>query len=118
MSVKEWIKEELKQKPNIFTQALSECFCTCLMVFIGLGTMATAFFKGEGFGVGVQLGWAFAMTISVYMGVRISAQLDPAISFMFFTLGHMSFGRFILYFIAQTFGAFIAAAMIFGIYYG
>uniref|UniRef100_A0A914YDB9 Aquaporin n=1 Tax=Panagrolaimus superbus TaxID=310955 RepID=A0A914YDB9_9BILA len=29
----------------------------------------------------------------------------------------MSFGRFLLYFFAQTLGAFIAAAMIFGIYY-
>ncbi|KAF8385413.1 hypothetical protein PRIPAC_74555 [Pristionchus pacificus] len=68
--------------------------------------------------ISVTVGWGIALYLAASLGFRISgANMNPSISFFLLTQGRMSFIRFFLYAIAQTTGAFVGAALCFGVYY-
>uniref|UniRef100_A0A7E4V769 Aquaporin-9 n=1 Tax=Panagrellus redivivus TaxID=6233 RepID=A0A7E4V769_PANRE len=117
-AVKTWINTELQQKPSIFSKAIVEAACTCFFVFIGLGANSSKILTRQYMGIDVQLAWASGIGMGVLMGSRVSGpHINPAVSFMFLVQKKMSLSHCLVYCFAQTFGAFIAAAMIFGIYY-
>ncbi|KAE9550272.1 hypothetical protein FO519_006510 [Halicephalobus sp. NKZ332] len=86
--------------------------------FIGFGSLATSILAGELPGLDAKLAWALAFGITIHMGALISGcNMDPAISFMFFLMRHMTFIQFVVYSLAQTLGCFLGAALTFGVYY-
>ncbi|KAH7708493.1 Protein AQP-3 [Aphelenchoides avenae] len=64
------------------------------------------------------VGWGLVLIFTIYIGFHVSgAQLNPAMSFVNYLMGQISFKRFVCYSVSQLIGSFLGAAMVFVIYY-
>uniref|UniRef100_A0A0K0EC89 Aquaporin n=1 Tax=Strongyloides stercoralis TaxID=6248 RepID=A0A0K0EC89_STRER len=112
-------RDKAKVQNETLKVFLSEFFGTFLLCFIGLAINAQFILRHEKFNlwINVNLGWAFAIVFSVMATIKSSgAHLNPAITFMFYTYGNISLAKMLIYFAAQTLGAFVAAAGVYGFY--
>uniref|UniRef100_A0AC34RLJ4 Aquaporin n=1 Tax=Panagrolaimus sp. JU765 TaxID=591449 RepID=A0AC34RLJ4_9BILA len=67
----------------------------------------------------LSFGWGLAIMFSVQLGYNISgSHMNPAVSLLMYSFGHLSLGQFFLYVAAQISGAFFASALTFLQYYG
>ncbi|PAV65795.1 hypothetical protein WR25_00967 isoform D [Diploscapter pachys] len=100
-------------KNVLIRNLLAELFGTFTLCFVGLSIVVQFHIGKTKFTnwLGVNIGWGFAILFSVQSTLRISGgHLNPAVSLLMWSFGHIKFTWFILYSIAQTIGAFIAAA--------
>jgi MIP family channel proteins len=66
----------------------------------------------------INLGWAFGVTMGVYVAGGISgAHLNPAVTFALALLRRFSWAKFLPYCLAQLAGAFAASAVVYVTYY-
>ncbi|MFH4973783.1 hypothetical protein AB6A40_000492 [Gnathostoma spinigerum] len=108
----------LKNRP--FVNALSECYATCLLLFIGIGIVFQFDLTSRQLNTWIQIniGWGFAITFCVYTISHTSGgHLNPAISLMFYTFGRISFLEFIYNSIGQFVGAFVGTLLAYLLYY-
>lgn len=101
---------------------LAELIGTMLLVLLGDGVVANVLLgksKGENSGwIVIATGWAFAVTIPVYIVGGISgAHLNPAVTIGMATIGNFPWIDVPLYIIAQLIGAFIGAILVYLHYY-
>ncbi|KAE9547889.1 hypothetical protein FO519_008899 [Halicephalobus sp. NKZ332] len=99
---------------------ISEFYATAFLLFIGIGIVFQFILTHEKLNtwIHINLGWGFALTLCVFMTSKTSGgHMNPAVSFLMFTLKHLSFVDFIFYSIAQTAGAFVGAGMAYVVYY-
>ncbi|MEC5320291.1 MIP/aquaporin family protein [Brenneria populi subsp. brevivirga] len=99
---------------NVF---LSELIGTLLMVLLGNGVVANVVLKqtkgANGGWIVITAGWAFAVAIAVYAAGWISGgHLNPAVTFGMWLYGSVSAATAVLYVIAQCFGAFFGAILV------
>ncbi|CAB3405112.1 unnamed protein product [Caenorhabditis bovis] len=120
----DWLQERLRFhgiKSNILARNLvSEFVGTFILCFIGLG-IVVQFHIGGGATtqwIGVNIGWGFAIMFAVMATARMSGgQLNPAVSLLLWSMGHLKLAWVLAYSLAQTAGAFVAAALIYAYYY-
>ncbi|VDN05280.1 unnamed protein product [Thelazia callipaeda] len=108
----ETLLRKYRIKHRLTRNLLSECFGTFLLLFIGTSIIAQLILSREKLNTWIQIniGWGLAITFSVYAVHKLSGgHLNPAISLVMWTFGHLKFFEFILYSIVQVIGAFIGA---------
>uniref|UniRef100_A0A0N4Z8W8 Aquaporin n=1 Tax=Parastrongyloides trichosuri TaxID=131310 RepID=A0A0N4Z8W8_PARTI len=114
------IRSKINVKNDIVKKFLAELFGTYLLVFIGTSVCAQFILSNPAniehppikhTWIQIAIGWGLALAFSVYATYRISGgHLNPAVSLAMLTLGKINLVSFIVYCIAQFFGAFIGAA--------
>ncbi|CAI5441886.1 unnamed protein product [Caenorhabditis angaria] len=113
------LRAKLHIRNELLRAALAEFAGTFLLCLIGLSVVAQSVLpngnKNEMIGVNIGFG------IAIVFGVAISAKLsgghiNPAVSLAFLSVGQLKPVKFVLYVIAQFFGAFLGAAVTYVIY--
>uniref|UniRef100_A0A3P8RST5 Aquaporin-3 n=1 Tax=Amphiprion percula TaxID=161767 RepID=A0A3P8RST5_AMPPE len=120
-------KEILEQLAGTFhiqhvllRQALAECLGTLILVMFGCGSVAQMLLSEGSHGtfLSVNLAFGFAVTLAILVSGQISGgHLNPAVTFTLCLLGREPWRKFLLFCFFQTLGAFLGAAVVFGMYY-
>jgi glycerol uptake facilitator protein len=109
-------------KPSLAHELLAEFFGTMLFMTFGCGSVAMVKLFGTGVPgevvnggfTNIVLGWGLGVMLGVYLAARTSgAHLNPAITLTFAIFRGFSWRKVIPYSVAQTAGAFTAAAVVF-----
>jgi glycerol uptake facilitator protein len=112
----------MSSKPSLLAELVAEFLGTVVLILFGNGVVAmVALFPtrnpGEtihgGF-TNITLGWGLAVTMGIYIAGKISgAHLNPAVTLSFAVFRKFPWSKVVPYTIAQTAGAFVAAALVF-----
>ncbi|XP_061906958.1 aquaporin-3-like [Entelurus aequoreus] len=104
----------------LLRQALAECLGTLILVMFGCGAVAQLVLSGGSHGLFLTVNFAFgfAATLGILVCGQISGgHLNPAVTFALCLLGRERWRKFPMYFLFQTIGGFLGAAVIFAMYY-
>lgn len=123
----------LKRMNGVWGEVLAEFLGTFVLVAFGNGVVAmtvvglpgsgrtagpTEFFMGAGDWLLIALGWFLAVTFGVYVAGGVSgAHLNPAVTLAFAVRRRFAWRKVIPYWIAQIVGAFVAAALVYLLYF-
>jgi len=109
-------------KPTLTAELIAEFLGTFVLILFGTGVVAMVILfptknPGEtihgGF-TNITLGWGLAVTMGIYIAGKISgAHLNPAITLALALFRDFPWRKVLPYSIAQTAGAFAAAALVF-----
>ncbi|XP_063051088.1 aquaporin-3-like [Engraulis encrasicolus] len=104
----------------LLRQALAECLGTLILVMFGCGAVAQVQLSNGKFGIFLTINFAFGF--AAMLGILVCGQvsgghLNPAVTFALCLMGRERWRKFPVYFLAQTIGSFLGAAIIFGLYY-
>jgi len=114
-----------------FTKAqefTAEFFGTMVLILFGCGSVAMVVLFGstpsipgevvKGGYTNIVLGWGLAVTFGIYIAGTISgAHLNPAVTLAMAATKRMPWNKVPHYILAQFLGAFVAAALVFAVYY-
>ncbi|XP_060790984.1 aquaporin-3b [Neoarius graeffei] len=104
----------------LMRQALAECLGTLILVMFGCGAVAQLVLSEGSHGIFLTVNFAFgfAATLGILVCGQVSGgHLNPAVTFALCILGREPWRKFPVYFIFQTFGAFLGSGIIFGMYF-
>jgi glycerol uptake facilitator protein len=109
-------------KPTLAAELLAEFLGTFVLILFGIGVVAMVVLfpsknPGEtihgGF-TNITLGWGLAVTMGIYIAGKISgAHLNPAVTLALAAFRDFPWRKVVPYFLAQTAGAFTAAALVY-----
>jgi len=109
-------------KPSLVAELVAEFLGTFILILFGNGVVAMVVLfptrnPGEtihgGF-TNITVGWGLAVTMGIYIAGKISgAHLNPAVTLALAVFRKFSWGKVIPYSVAQTAGAFVAAALVY-----
>jgi glycerol uptake facilitator protein len=112
----------MNSKPTLWAELVAEFLGTFVLILFGAGVVAMVVLfptknPGEtihgGF-TNITLGWGLAVTMGIYIAGKISgAHLNPAITLALAVFRNFSWKKVVPYSIAQTAGAFLAAAVVY-----
>jgi glycerol uptake facilitator protein len=111
----------MSNKP-LFPELCAEFLGTMVLILFGTGVVAMVVLFGRGVSgevvnggyTNITLAWGLAVTMGIYVAGRISgAHLNPAVTLALAAFRGFPWARVIPYFLAQTAGAFVAAAVVF-----
>ncbi len=112
----------MNQKPSLLAELIAEFLGTFVLMLFGTGVVAMVVlfpskYPGEtihgGF-TNITLGWGLGVTMGIYIAGKISgAHLNPAVTLALAVFRGFSWRKVLPYFIAQTAGAFAAAALVY-----
>ena len=112
----------MNSKPGLLAELIAEFLGTFVLILLGDGVVAMVVLfptrnPGEtihgGF-TNITLGWGLGVTMGIYIAGKISgAHLNPAITVALAVFRKFSWAKVIPYSIAQTTGAFAAAALVY-----
>jgi glycerol uptake facilitator protein len=109
-------------KPGLWAELLAEFLGTCVLILFGAGVVAMVVLfptgnAGEtihGGYTNITLGWGLGVTMGIYVAGRISgAHLNPAVTLALAVFRRFSWSKVLPYSLAQTAGAFCAAALVY-----
>jgi glycerol uptake facilitator protein len=106
------------KRTTLTQELLAEFLGTFVLIVFGVGVVAqiTLTDKGGGF-LSITWAWGIAVTMGVYVAGGVSgAHINPAVTLAFAMTRGFAWGKVIPYWIAQTAGAFVAAALVFLVY--
>ncbi|XP_072471801.1 aquaporin-9 [Notamacropus eugenii] len=118
--VQKTIREKIILKNSLAKETIGEFLATFTLVVLGCGSVAqTVLSRGTAGGpVTTNVGFAMAIVISLYVSGGVSGgHVNPAVSFAMCLYGRMKWFKFPFYVVAQFLGAFVGAAVLFGVYY-
>src|SRR5437773_481401 len=104
----------------IVAEVIAEFLGTFVLILLGTGVVAmVVLFPSKNAGelihggyTNITLGWGLAVTMGIYVAGKISgAHLNPAVTLSLAVFRGFSWGKVVPYWIAQTAGAFVAAAI-------
>lgn len=112
----------MNPKPTLLAELIAEFLGTLVLMLFGMGVVAMVVLfptkiPGEtihgGF-TNITLGWGLGVTMGIYVAGKISgAHLNPAVTLALAVFRGFSWRKVLPYFIVQTIGAFVAAAIVF-----
>jgi glycerol uptake facilitator protein len=109
----------------LLVECLSEAFGTFVLVLLGTASVAMVVLFGTGAAgeivhggyTNITISWGLAVTFAVYLTARISgAHLNPAVTLALAAFRGFPWSKVLPYSLAQTVGAFAAAALTFLVY--
>src|SRR6202050_4381361 len=112
----------MNQKPTLFAELFAEFLGTFVLILFGTGVVAmVVLFPSADAGATVHggytnitLGWGLAVTMGIYVSGKVSGgHLNPAVTLTLAVFRGFPWRKVIPYSIAQTFGAFLAAALVY-----
>jgi glycerol uptake facilitator protein len=112
----------MSAKPTFTAELIAEFLGTFVLILFGTGVVAMVVLfptnnPGEtvhGGYTNITLGWGLAVTMGIYIAGKISgAHLNPAVTLAFALFRGFPWRKVLPYSIAQTAGAFVAAALVF-----
>lgn len=125
-AVAKFTEQAMSQKPTLIAELTAEFLGTFVLILFGTGVVAMVVLfptknAGEtihgGF-TNITLGWGLAVTMGIYIAGKISgAHLNPAVTLALAVFRKFSWAKVIPYSLAQTSGAFLAAAVVFWNYH-
>jgi glycerol uptake facilitator protein len=114
--------DAMNSKPGLLAELIAEFLGTFVLILLGNGVVAMVVLfpsrnPGEtihgGF-TNITLGWGLAVTMGIYIAGKVSgAHLNPAVTLALAAFRKFPWGKVVPYSIAQTAGAFAAAALVF-----
>jgi len=112
----------MNSKPTLPAELVAEFLGTFVLILFGTGVVAMVILfptknAGEtihgGF-TNITLGWGLGVTMGIYVAGKISgAHLNPAITLALAVFRKFSWAKVVPYSVAQTAGAFAAAALVY-----
>ena len=112
----------MKEKPTLLAELLAEFLGTLVLILFGNGVVAMVVLfpsknPGEvihgGF-TNITLGWGLGVTMGIYVAGKISgAHLNPAVTLSLAAFRGFPWRKVLPYSLAQTAGAFVAAALVY-----
>lgn len=112
----------MEQKPTLTAELIAEFLGTFVLILFGAGVVAMVVLfptnnPGEtihGGYTNITLGWGLGVTMGVYIAGKVSGgHLNPAVTLAFAVFRDFSWRKVIPYSLAQTAGAFTAAALVY-----
>lgn len=105
-------------KNNLFGECLAELLGTFVFMFIGTATVASLVTAGTNLSFWeLCLCWGLAITVAVFIvGVVSGAHLNPSVTIALAVWKGFDKKKIVPYVIAQTIGAFLAAALTYSLY--
>jgi glycerol uptake facilitator protein len=112
----------MNQKPTLVAEMIAEFLGTFVLMLFGTGVVAmVVLFPAEnpvatvhGGYTNITLGWGLAVTMGIYIAGEISGgHLNPAVTLAFAAFRGFPWRKVVPYSIAQTAGAFLAAALVY-----
>ena len=112
----------MNPKPSLAAELIAEFLGTFVLMLFGIGVVAMVVLfptanPGEtihGGYTNITLGWGLAVTMGIYVAGKISgAHLNPAITLALAVFRGFSWRKVLPYSLAQTAGAFAAAALVY-----
>ncbi|MGA4508036.1 MIP/aquaporin family protein [Propionibacteriaceae bacterium G1746] len=123
----------LKRTGGLWGELLAEFLGTFVLIAFGNGVVAmavvglpgsgrtqdaTTFFLGTGDWLLITWGWCLAVVFGVYVAGGVSgAHLNPAVTLAFAVRRKFAWAKVLPYWLAQLVGAFVAAALVYLLYY-
>ena len=107
-------------RDTLLAEVVAEAFGTFVLVLFGTGVVAMVVLFGKGTPgeivhggyTNITLAWGLAVTMGVYLTARISgAHLNPAVTLALAAFRDFPWRKVLPYSLAQTLGAFCAAAL-------
>ncbi|XP_063312861.1 aquaporin-7-like [Pelobates fuscus] len=101
-------------------EAFAELLSTFIMMLFGLGSVAQVVLGKKEFGqyLSINLSFGFGVTMGIHVAGGVSgAHMNCAVSLTNCILGRLPWKKLPMYMLAQIFGAFLAAAVVFCLYY-
>jgi len=104
--------------PTLRGQCIAEFLGTALLIFFGTGCVAALKLGGANLGLWeISIIWGIGVSMGVYLAAGVSgAHLNPAVSIALWLFGTFERNKVPAYILAQTAGAFCAAALVYGLY--
>src|SRR5438045_2264489 len=112
----------MNPKPTLMAELIAEFLGTLVLILFGTGVVAMVVLfptsnPGEtihgGF-TNITLGWGLGVTMGIYVAGKVSgAHLNPAVTLAFAVFRGFPWRKVLPYSVAQTAGAFFAAAIVF-----
>jgi glycerol uptake facilitator protein len=113
---------EMNPKPTLMAELIAEFLGTFVLILLGTGVVAMVVLfpstnRGEtihgGF-TNITLGWGLAVTMGIYIAGKVSgAHLNPAVTLALAVFRGFPWRKVLPYSVAQTGGAFTAAALVY-----
>jgi len=116
----ESLRERFHLRNPRIVNLISEFYATAFLLFIGIGVVFQFILTHEKLNtwIHINIGWGFALALCVFMTSKTSGgHMNPAVSFLMFTVKRLSFVDFVLYSIVQTLGAMVGAGLAYIVYY-
>ncbi|WP_313086200.1 MIP/aquaporin family protein [Pseudomonas sp.] len=104
--------------PTLRGQCIAEFLGTAVLIFFGTGCVAAMKLGGAELGLWeISIIWGIGVSMGVYLAAGVSgAHLNPAVSIALWLFGTFERHKVPAYILAQTAGAFCAAALVYGLY--
>jgi glycerol uptake facilitator protein len=115
-------RDKMPAKPSLAAELIAEFLGTFVLIAFGTGVVAMVLLfptknPGEAIHGGftnITLGWGLAVMMGIYVAGKISgAHLNPAVTVALAVFRGFSWRKVLPYSLAQTAGAFAAAALVF-----
>jgi glycerol uptake facilitator protein len=112
----------MEKKPSLAAELTAEFIGTLILILFGNGVVAMVVLFGTGAPgeivnggyTNITLGWGLAVTMGIYAAGKISgAHLNPAVTIALAVFRGFSWAKVAPYIVAQTAGAFVAAALVY-----
>ncbi|XP_065656976.1 aquaporin-9 isoform X2 [Hydra vulgaris] len=103
-----------------FREFLAELGGTFILLMFGIGSIAqTVLGKGKFGGIlSINFGWGIGIMMGLYWSAGISGgHLNPAVTLAMSITKRLPWRKLPVYWLAQSIGAFIASAIVYGIYF-
>jgi glycerol uptake facilitator protein len=112
----------MDQKPTLVAEIIAEFFGTFVLMLFGTGVVAMVVLfppkdpaaTVHGGYTNITLGWGLAVTMGIYVAGKVSGgHLNPAVTLTLAVFRGFPWRKVVPYSIAQTAGAFLAAALVY-----
>src|SRR5687768_7075056 len=104
--------ERLKSR-GLLGELAAEFAGTLILILFGVGVVAQVAAAGIGDHDSIAWAWGLGVTLGVYVAARVSgAHLNPAVTVALAVFKGFSWRKVLPYSLAQTAGAFVAAAIV------
>ena len=112
----------MNDKPTLRAELFAEFLGTLILILFGTGVVAmVVLFPSKNPGetihggyTNITIGWGLGVTMGIYVAGRISgAHLNPAVTLTFAVFRGFPWRKVVPYSVAQTAGAFVAAALVY-----
>jgi glycerol uptake facilitator protein len=99
---------------KLSTELIAEFVGTLVLILFGNGVVAMNVLFDKGGYTNITLAWGLAVTMGIYIAGKITgAHLNPAVTLAFAVWRGFPWRKVLPYFLVQTAGAFVAAAIVY-----